>query len=61
MARVRYDLPRRWRQRFCRPLRLRLPLREALRPAMFEPILGLVVALALAGYLLFTLLKPEKF
>jgi len=28
---------------------------------MLEPILALVIALALAGYLLFTLLYPEKF
>ncbi|RTL65648.1 MAG: K(+)-transporting ATPase subunit F [Hyphomicrobiales bacterium] len=28
---------------------------------MFEPILGLVIAIALAAYLLFALVKPEKF
>jgi K+-transporting ATPase KdpF subunit len=28
---------------------------------MFEPILGLVVALALGLYLVFTLIHPEKF
>jgi len=28
---------------------------------MFEPILGLVVALALGAYLVFALLKPERF
>jgi len=28
---------------------------------MIEPILGLVVALALAGYLVATLLRPERF
>jgi K+-transporting ATPase KdpF subunit len=29
--------------------------------SMFEPILGLVVALLLGFYLLFTLIHPEKF
>ncbi|WP_413989731.1 K(+)-transporting ATPase subunit F [Labrys okinawensis] len=28
---------------------------------MFDPILGLVVALALGAYLVATLLKPERF
>jgi len=28
---------------------------------MFEPVLGLVVALALGAYLVATLLKPERF
>jgi K+-transporting ATPase KdpF subunit len=31
------------------------------RPEMFEPILGLAVALALGVYLLVTLLRPERF
>ena len=30
-------------------------------PTMIEPIIGLVVALALSVYLLVTLLKPEWF
>lgn len=28
---------------------------------MFEPIFGLVVSLSLGGYLLLTLIRPEKF
>jgi len=28
---------------------------------MFEPILGLVVALLLGGYLVMTLVRPERF
>jgi len=28
---------------------------------MFDPTLGLVVALALGGYLLVTLVRPERF
>jgi K+-transporting ATPase KdpF subunit len=28
---------------------------------MFEPVFGLVVALLLGGYLLVTLVRPEKF
>jgi len=28
---------------------------------MFEPILGLVVAIGLGAYLVFALLKPERF
>jgi len=28
---------------------------------MFEPILGLAVAIALGAYLVFALLKPERF
>ncbi|WP_431307787.1 K(+)-transporting ATPase subunit F [Cypionkella aquatica] len=28
---------------------------------MFEPILGLIVAIALGIYLIFTLIAPEKF
>ena len=28
---------------------------------MFEPIFGLVVSLLLGGYLLVTLIRPEKF
>ena len=29
--------------------------------AMVEPIFGLIVALVLGGYLLVTLIRPEKF
>jgi K+-transporting ATPase KdpF subunit len=29
--------------------------------AMFDPILGLIVSLALGAYLVATLLKPERF
>jgi K+-transporting ATPase KdpF subunit len=32
-----------------------------MRRAMFDPVLGLVVAVYLGGYLLYTLLKPERF
>jgi K+-transporting ATPase KdpF subunit len=28
---------------------------------MFEPLLGLAVAVALGGYLVFTLIRPERF
>jgi K+-transporting ATPase KdpF subunit len=31
------------------------------RAPMFEPILGLVVALLLGGYLVVTLVRPERF
>jgi len=28
---------------------------------MFEPLFGLIVAVLLGGYLVYTLLRPEKF
>ena len=31
------------------------------RPTMIEPIFGLIVAVGLGLYLLYTLLRPEKF
>jgi K+-transporting ATPase KdpF subunit len=31
------------------------------RYAMFEPLVGLVVAMLLGAYLVYTLLHPEKF
>jgi K+-transporting ATPase KdpF subunit len=31
------------------------------RASMFEPVLGLVVALGLGAYLIFALLNPERF
>jgi K+-transporting ATPase KdpF subunit len=31
------------------------------RPAMIDPVLGLIVALGLGAYLLVTLLRPESF
>jgi len=44
------------------PDRLRRVLRKSLRgSAMAEPILGLVVAVCLGAYLVYTLLHPEKF
>jgi K+-transporting ATPase KdpF subunit len=30
-------------------------------PAMTDPIIGLIVALGLAAYLIYALVKPEKF
>jgi K+-transporting ATPase KdpF subunit len=42
------------------------PLRRCLRPivrriAMTEPIIGLIVGISLGVYLLYTLIRPEKF
>ncbi|MBY6241562.1 K(+)-transporting ATPase subunit F [Methylosinus sp. Sm6] len=59
------------RSRLCRPRRLSVradgPLRARLRAplkrerTMFEPIIGLSVAVLLGAYLVYTLLHPEKF
>jgi K+-transporting ATPase KdpF subunit len=32
-----------------------------MEPSMLDPVFGLIVALALGAYLLFTLIRPERF
>jgi K+-transporting ATPase KdpF subunit len=61
-AHVRGDFPCRgpWPDRRHDPLRQSTDARLT-EPKMFEPILGLIVAVLLGIYLVFALLNPERF
>ncbi|WP_429812861.1 K(+)-transporting ATPase subunit F [Ensifer sp. B1-9] len=59
---VRYSFPCRRHRRFCRVCALCARAEPPLgRGTMFEALIGLAVAVALAAYLVVTLVRPERF